>query len=45
MAAHNQQMEEITFAEILSDLTFRKYINSRDVMDAFHYMKLKMNLQ
>ena len=43
MAAHNQQMEDLTFAEILSDFTFRKYINSKDVMDAFHYIRKNGN--
>ncbi|NLC74532.1 MAG: DUF4145 domain-containing protein [Clostridiales bacterium] len=43
MAAHNQEMEELTFADILSDMTVRKFINSRDVMDAFHYIRKNGN--
>ena len=39
MAAHNQAMEDLTFADILSDLTVRKFVNSRDIMDAFHYIR------
>lgn len=39
MAAHNQAMEELTFADILSDMTVRKYVNNRQVMDAFHYIR------
>lgn len=43
MAAHNQQMEELTFADILSDYTVRRFINSRDIMDAFHYIRKSGN--
>ncbi len=43
MAAHNQEMEDLSFADILSDMTFRKFINSRDVMDAFHYIRKSGN--
>jgi len=43
MAAHNQEMEGLTFADILSDMTVRNFINSRDVMDAFHYIRKSGN--
>lgn len=43
LTAHNQEMEELTFADILSDTTFRKFVNSRDVMDAFHYIRKNGN--
>lgn len=43
MAAHNQEMENLTFADILADMTVRKFINSRDVMDAFHYIRKSGN--
>ena len=43
MAAHNQQMEELTFADILSDITFKRFVNSRDVIDAFHYIRKNGN--
>ena len=35
MTAHKQKMEELTFADILKDFTFQRFINNRDVMDAF----------
>lgn len=39
MAAHNQEMGELSFAGILSDRTVRRFIDSRDVVDAFYYIK------
>ena len=44
MAACNQQMEEMTFADVLSDWTFKNFIRSRDVLDAFHYIRKQGNL-
>ena len=43
MAAHNQQMETLTFADILSDSTVQKFINSRQVMNAFHHIRKSGN--
>lgn len=43
LAAHNQKMEELTFSDILSDYTVRKFIHSKDVMDAFHYIRKSGN--
>lgn len=43
MAAHNQAMENLSFAEILSDHTVREFIHSRDIMDAFHYIRKSGN--
>ena len=43
MAAHNRQMEELTFADILSDRTVRDFIHSRDVLDAFHFIRKNGN--
>lgn len=43
MAAHNQAMEEQTFADILSDITVRRFVNSRDIMDAFHFIRKSGN--
>lgn len=43
MAAHNQEMEGLTFADILSDITVRRFVKSRDVMDAFHYIRKSGN--
>ena len=42
LAAHGERMEELSFAEILSDPVVRRYIN-RDVMDAFHYIRKSGN--
>lgn len=39
MAAHKQEMEEMTFSDILSDPTFRRFVNDRDMMDAFHFIR------
>ena len=39
MAAHNRKMEELTFADILSDKTVRDFVRSRDIMDAFHFIR------
>ena len=39
MAAHNQQMEEMTFADILADRVVRDFVHSRDIMDAFHFIR------
>lgn len=43
LAAHNQEIENLTFADILSDTTFRKFVNSRDIIDAFHYIRKSGN--
>jgi len=43
MAAHNKQMEELSFADILADRTVRTFIHSRDVMDAFHFIRKNGN--
>lgn len=43
MAAHNQEMENLSFADILSDITVRRFVNSRDVMDAFHFIRKSGN--
>ncbi len=43
MAAHNQEMEEMTFLDILSDSTFRRFIGNRGVIDAFHYIRKSGN--
>ena len=39
MAAHNQEMEDLSFVDLLSDPAVKKFVNSRDVMDAFHYIR------
>lgn len=43
MAAHNRAMEDLTFADILSDITVRRFVNSRDIMDAFHFIRKSGN--
>ena len=43
LAAHNQEIENLTFADILSDTAFRKFVNSRDIIDAFHYIRKSGN--
>lgn len=43
MAAHNQQMGEMTFADILADRVVRDFIRSRDIMDAFHFIRKNGN--
>lgn len=39
LAAHNQEMEGMTFSDILSDPAFRRFVDNRDMIDAFHYIR------
>jgi len=39
LAAHNRQMERMTFADILADQTVREFVHKKSVMDAFHYIR------
>lgn len=43
LVAHNQKMEELTFANILDDQTVCNFIHNRDVMNAFHYIRRNGN--
>lgn len=43
LAAHNEQMETLNFAEILSDPAVRNYISDFETMSAFHYVRKKGN--
>lgn len=43
MIAHKQKMEGLTFSDILRDSTFQRFINNRDVMSAFHYIRKGRN--
>jgi len=43
MAAHNQMMEYMSFADILSDMTVRKFIDNRNILDAFHFIRKNGN--
>ena len=43
LAAHTQQVENMTFVEILSDPTFRNFIRNKNVLDAFHYIRKNGN--
>ena len=39
LAAHNQEVEMLTFADILCDSAFQRFINNRQVMNAFHRIR------
>lgn len=39
LAAHNQKMEDLSFVDLLSDPEVKRFFNSRNVMDAFHYIR------
>ena len=39
LAAHNQEIEGMTFSDILADPTFRRFVDNRDMLDAFHYIR------
>lgn len=43
LAAHSEEMEGLTFADILSDAAVRNYIHDKTVMDAFHYIRKSGN--
>lgn len=43
MAAHKQEMEGLSFADVLADPTVRKFVSNRDIMDAFHYIRKSGN--
>lgn len=43
MAAHNQEMEDLSFADILADPTVRGFVHNRDIMDAFHYIRKSLS--
>ena len=43
MAAHTTALQELTFADILSDYQVRQFINNRNVMDAFHFIRKSGN--
>lgn len=44
MTAHKQRMERMNFLDILSDEAVQDFINSRDVMNAFHFIRRKGNV-
>lgn len=43
LTAHNQEMQGLTFADILADDTVIKFINNRGVLKAFHYIRKSGN--
>ena len=43
MAAHNREMEMLTFADILSDPIVQRFISSRQVINAFHHIRKSGN--
>lgn len=44
MAAHASAVLDLTFADILSDYQVRQFINDRNVMDAFHFIRKRGNM-
>lgn len=43
LAAHNEQMETMSFVDILNDPTFREFVHDREIMSAFHYIRKSGN--
>lgn len=43
MAAHSSVLDGLTFADILADYQVKKFINDRNVMDAFHFIRKNGN--
>ena len=43
MTSHQEKMENLSFAEILSDPVVKRFINNREVIDAFHYIRKSGN--
>ena len=43
MAAHREEVQGLTFADILSDYTVKSFIKNKDVLDAFHYIRKSGN--
>lgn len=43
LTAHTQKAQDMTFVDILADPDVRKFINDRNVMDAFHYIRKNGN--
>ena len=39
LIAHSEMLDDLTFADILSDYTVRNYLRNRDVLDAFHFVR------
>ena len=39
LAAHNEQMESMSFVDILNDQAVRTFIDDRKVMNAFHFIR------
>lgn len=39
LIAHSENVEEMTFAEILSDYAVKNYLRKRDILDAFHFIR------
>lgn len=43
LAAHSEEEQSMTFADILCDPVFRKFINNRNIMNAFHSIRKSGN--
>lgn len=43
MAAHSSVLDGLTFADILADYQVKRFINDRNVMDAFHFIRKNGN--
>lgn len=43
ITAHAENIEDLTFADVLVDPVVKRYINSTPVLDAFHYIRKKGN--
>lgn len=44
MAALNQEIKQMTFNDILRDDVFRRYVNSSEIMKAFHHIRTSGNM-
>lgn len=43
LVAHSERVEDLTFADILSDYAVRDYLNNKSVLDAFHFIRKNGN--
>ena len=43
IAAHSEEIGSLTFVDILGDPVFREFINNRDVLKAFHFIRKSGN--
>ena len=43
LVAHSEDVGSLTFADVLADPSVKRYLNSAEVMDAFHFIRKKGN--